>query len=193
MSDIESYLWCIKNNFLKRTSTYCLIYFLVCVVPFSIAFMVPKFVSCSGAYYILDPISKGNASLAIKSILSSQIPLTLQLVILLCSVFTLCNKYITAILVSWRSISLGAAISFVNEGYVLGGSISPLAFSGYFVATLLFIILASVASVYSEAISHTLLSGSRRFTVSLAAEMIKYYLILSGGIFILGCISVISI
>ena len=192
--DTEAYLTHVKSEFSRRVAADFIICFVLFALACLLAFASVRIISHEETYVLTSPVSRGSAGDFVGSILSSQLPNAAVLPVLLFSVFTVVNKWITALICIWKGASLGTAACLIMSGSVRGISdTSAWSLAVYFLASVLFASLAALSRVYSDAICRTYAAEERRYTVSLATEYIKLFFIIAGGIFLLGSISTILI
>lgn len=192
--DTETYLTHVKSEFSRRVAAN----FIVCFVWFALScvlsYLAVKFFARDIVYAVTSPVSRENFGSIIATTLVSQLPNTAAMFILFCSVFTVLSRWITVLLCIWKGAALGVTACLVMKDAVFGIS-ERFAYSlvAFFFVSVLFSSLAALSRVYSEVICHTALTGERKYTSSLVLEYIKLFLIIAGGIFLLGSISTILI
>jgi len=104
------------------------------------------------------------------------------------------NRWITALLCIWKGVAFGVDACLIMKGTVRGISDHwTWSLAVFFIASVLIVALAAVSRVYSDVICYTFAADERRYTASLAMEYVKLFLLISGGIFLLGAISTILI
>ncbi len=192
--DTETYLTHVKSDFSRRVAAD----FIVCFVCFALscvlAYLSVKLFSRDIVYVLASPVSRESVGSLISTALISQLPNAAVLVILFCSVFTVLNRWVTVLLCAWKGTALGVTTCLLMKGSVLGISErSVYSLVAFFLASVLFSSLTALSRVYSEVICHTSVAGERKYTASLVLEYVKLFLIIAGGIFLLGSISTILI
>ncbi len=194
MIDTETYLIHIKSDFLRRAAAGFIICLIVSAVSCAMAYGGAWLLCGDESYVIVSPLSAGGFADTVRSAAVSQLPTVIELSVLFASVFTVVNKWILALLCAWRGACLGCAAYLMGSGAVggiSGGWTWALIF--YFLATVLFVALAALARVYSQVICRVYSAEEIKYTASIGMEFLKWFLVISGGIFILGCTSVILI
>lgn len=194
MNGTETYLVHVKSNFWRYTAQRFIIYIAFVAVSFALAYPATA-VFCKGRIFtVVEPMSIEGAPGVIGGVVTSQIPTALVLMILFASTFTVISKWIGGLLCVWRGACLGVSVSLMGKG-VVGGITDEWTWSLalYFTVTVAFAALSAVSAVYSDVICRMHGNGERKYAVSVTAEYIKLFLVMSGGIFILGGISVIII
>lgn len=192
--DTETYLTHVKSDFSRRVAAD----FIVCFVCFALScvlsYLSVKLFSRDIVYVLSSPVSRESVGSLLSTALVSQLPNAAMLVIMFCSVFTVANRWITALLCAWKGISFGTAICLVMKDAVLGVS-ERFTYSlvAFFLSSVLLSSLAALLRVYSGVICHTFVADERKYTASLVLEYVKLFLIFAGGIFLLGTISTILI
>ena len=107
------------------------------------------------------------------------------------------NRQISACFLLHKLIYRFAEV--LDGGLISGGMVESVgrywipALTLYFAATVLMILLAAVSHLYSLGICRAHSDGMTRIRRELAAEYLRMFLILSGGVFILGCTAVLLI
>ena len=192
--DTETYLTHVKSEFSRRVAAN----FIVCFVWFALScilsYLSVKFFARDIVYVVTSPISRESVGSVIGTTLVSQLPNTAAMFILFCSVFTVLSRWITVLLCAWKGTALGVTTCLLMKGSVLGISErSVYSLVAFFLASVLFSSLTALSRVYSEVICHTSVAGERKYTSSLVLEYVKLFLIIAGGIFLLGSISTILI
>lgn len=193
MIDTETYLIHLKSDFLRRIAAG----FIVCIIVFAMSCVLAYLVAWWGfddAYMITSPITVNGVVGTVKSAAVSQIPNVIALAVLFASVFTVVNKWIVMLLCLWKGACLGCAAYLMGSGAVRGISGTwAWSLTFYFLAAVAFMVLASVSLVYSQVICRMFAAEEKKYTASIGMEYLKCFLVMSGGVLILGCISVILI
>lgn len=194
MSGTENYLLHVKKEYTRLVASGFLIYFVISAVFCVFGYVSFALFAEDFRYAVLSPISFGSITAFLKSVTVSQTPLVIELAVLMVSVFTFLCKWVSGVLCAWRGLSLGCVAYLIGNGAVTGVSEKwALSLSVGFAATVAFVLLAAVSLVYSSTISYLNVAGERRYAVSVLTEYFKYFLVISGVILILGCITVILI
>lgn len=192
MNDTENYLLHKKSTLAKSIPAGFLVNLIGAIASFCITYMLYGIFLPDTRYRAVEPLVTGDIYSLVKSLCLSQPETLASLLILFFSTFTTGAKAISFFLCLWRGASLGCASSLLGIGIIYGISdYWNIGLSLSFFATVIFILLSSYSAVYSDCILKTYSNGKYRYTSSLICEYVKCFLTLSGGVIIVGGLSVI--
>lgn len=192
MNDTENYLLSKKSTLSKTIPAGFLVNLIGAMGAFGIVYVLYGIFAPQTRYHVIEPVVYGDFSDLIRSLCLSQSCTVIALAVMFFSTFTVCSKAISFFLCLWRGTCLGCAASLLSSGLVSGISDCwNIGLSLSFFSTVIFIFLSSYSAVYSDCILKTFASAEYRYASSLTNEYIKCFLTLSGGVIIVGIISVI--
>ena len=185
MSNTECYLLFSRNYYVRRAASAFLFYLAVMVLSSVIGYLYFLLLGADGSFAIIDQ-SKRAADL-----LDGQKCNVIEASVMFVAVYTVCFRWIAAFLCVLRGACLGVSIGVFAGGRLLG---APGGFAwvlvAYFLSSVAFLAIASVSHIYSEVICTAHVSKDRRTMRPLIIEYTKLFLIMSGVVFIFGCITV---
>lgn len=194
MNETENYLLHKRSTLAKSIPAGFIIHLIGAMTAFGLVFAFYS-VFCQGIRCrAADPVVYGKWSALIRSLCLSQSGNIFSLLLLFLTGFTICSKGISFLLCLWRGASLGCAAALLSSGCVI--SISGTWHAGLllsFLATVLFILLTSYVTVYSDCILRTFSMREYRYTSSLIREYCLCFLTLSGAVLSAGILSVLLI
>ena len=150
--------------------------------------------SYGGYFLAVCPVEKGSFAAAFLSVLRCASSSAAALLLIYAAAHTVFSQAVSGAVLLWRGISLGCTGGLISGGMVesVGRHWIP-ALTLYFAATVLMILLAAVSHVYSLGLCRAHSDGVSRIRRELAVEYLQLFLILSGGVFVLGCTAVLLI
>lgn len=191
MNETENYLLHKKSTLAKSIPAGFIVNLIGAMTAFGLTFVSCTIFQNGTRYQVVDPVIHGSISACIRSLCLSQQSTVAALLFLFFTGFTVCAKGISFVLCLWRGASLGCAAALLSSGLLIG-------FAGTwhaglllsFLGTVIFILLSSYASVYSDCILRTFSAGEYRYASSLIREYCFCFLTLSGGVLSIGILSV---
>ncbi len=194
MNDTKSYILELRDTLSGRLAARFLFFLFLSVLSCGIAFAVTSQASYGGYFLAVCPVEKGSFAAAFLSVLRCASSSAAALLLIYAAAHTVFSQAVSGAVLLWRGISLGCTGGLISGGMVesVGRHWIP-ALTLYFAATVLMILLAAVSHVYSLGICRAHSDGVSRIRRELAVEYLQLFLILSGGVFVLGCTAVLLI
>lgn len=190
MNETESFLLHKRSTLSKSIPTGFIIHLIGTMIAFGITFAIYSLFQNGTRYQVTTPLVFEDLTDCIYSLCLSQTGDTVALLILFISGFAVGARGVSFLLCLWRGISFGCVVSLLSSGLLIG--YAETWYAGLllsFLATILFILLSSYVSVYSDCILRTYSTRKRRYTSSLTREYCLCFLILSGSILSVGIVS----
>ncbi len=195
MNDTKNYIFELRDTLTQRLAGRFLFFLLLSALSAGIAFAVTSQTSFSGYFLAVHPVETGNGFLRTAlSVIRCTLPSALSLLALCISSHTTFSQAVSAAVLLRRGICLGCAGALMANGTVR--SIGPywtLALTLYFAASVLIVLLAAVSHLYSLGLCRAYTDRRNRLRRELAAEYLRLFLLLSGGVFILESAGVLLI
>lgn len=144
-----------------------------------------------GTYAVVTAQPDGFFS-RIASVILSQLPRTVWLLLLYLSAFTLWGPILSFALSAWYGLSVGCTLAMLQSGTLLFLAQSPalpVLFS--FASVVLMLLLASLTSVYARALCSASLSEDGASRSILWLEYSSLFLVISGGVYLFGSAAVL--
>lgn len=194
MNDTKSYILEMRDTLAGRLAARFLFFLLLFALSCGIAFAVTSQASYGGYFLAIRPVERGSLSVTVLSVLRCALPSAVALLIIYAAAHTAVSQAVSGAVLLWRGICLGCAGGLMTGGMVesIGRYWIP-ALTLYFAASVLMILLAAVSHVYSLCLCRAHADRMFRIRREIAAEYLRLFLILSGGVFVLGCAAVLLI
>lgn len=188
MKNIEGYISLIRNSNTRRAASAFLTYLAVSAVSTVAAYLYFLVLGSNLRYAIVE------SSTTAADLMGSQMNNAIEALILFAAVFTVGYRWIAPILCAWRGACLGCATYILRMDNLIGASAGyRWSLAAYFASIFAFLALSAVSLVYSDAICASHTAGEKAEKRALIIEYAKVFLILSGAIFIFGCLTVVLI
>ena len=194
MNDTKSYILELRGTLTGRLAGRFLFFLLLSALSCGIAFAVTSQTSPDGYFLAIRPVGQGSFSGTVLSVLRCALPSAVSLLLIYAAAHTSASQAVSAAVIMWRGIALGCA-----GGLISGGTVESVsrywipALTLYFAATVLTCLLAAVSHVYSLCFCRAYSDRKFRILRELAAEYLRIFLILSGGVFVTVCAAVLLI
>ena len=193
MNDTENFLVHLKSELARRVLRSFLAFFALYAAALVISFLLfnnfdfgKYVVACDGSGVgIINGI--GNA---VKSVF----PLALSMILIYLSAYSPFCSAMSAVSAAYFGLSLGTSAALIGRKMLVGvGTGWRVAAWLSFAAAMVMMLFSAVSMLYSCALTYTFSRGEKRYFRSLAAEYTKCFLVISGGVFVLGCASAVFI
>ncbi len=196
MNDTKSYIFEMRDTMAGRLAGRFLFFLLLFVLSCGIAFAVTSQTSYGGYFLAIRPVDTGHGRFfgTVLSVLRCALPSAVSLLVICAAAHTVFSQAVSAAVLLWRGLCLGCAGGLMTCGAV--ASIGPywtLALTLYFAASVLIVLLAAASHIYSLVLCRTHADRMFRIRREIAAEYLRLFLILSGGVFVLGGAAVLLI
>jgi len=193
MNETTTHLEYIRENLYKRLIGNLLVSFFMAAVSFGVSYFIYSSLALE-KYLITNPVVSGNVITTIVSAVFSQLPCTISLVILFFSSFTIFCRPIAYMLCIKRGLSAGCFTALAVSGNISGLSHNwSIGLLIYIISTILFLVLVSLTVIYSHCICRTYSTNEKRISMSLGFEWLRFFLPISGTVYITGLFSVLFI
>ncbi len=195
MNDTKNYIFGIRDTLPGRLAGRFLFFLFLFVLSCGIAFAVTSQIPCGGYFLAVCPVETGGSFTGtVLSVLRCSLPSAVALLAVYAAAHTIFSQAVSAAVLLWRGLCLGCAGGLMTGGTVASiGSHWTFALTLYFAASVLMVLLAAVSHMYSLVLCRAHADRSFRLRREIAAEYLRLFLILSGGIFVLGSAAVLMI
>ena len=141
---------------------------------------------------IIERLSLNNPAAAVISVAEALSGITVSLLVLFVSSFTVFSRRIMYFLCLWRGASLGCAAALLVSGVISGlPANASCALMTAFLQTVVFVLLVSFSDVYSDCFLQIFSQNDRLYKNAFVREFLLCYLTLSGIILSAGIIEVL--
>lgn len=180
----------ITERLAMRFIAYLILFALSCVFSFACTSR-----SVYGGYFLaISPIDRSSFPAAMLSVLRCALPSALCLLAVYAAAHTVFSQAVSGAVILWRGLCLGCAGGIMGSGAVYSiGRYWTLALTLYFAASMLMILFSAYSHVYSLCLCRAHSDRMFRIRREIAAEYLRLFLILSGGVFAAGCAAVLLI
>ena len=194
MNDTKSYILGLRDTLSGRLAGRFLFFLLLSALSCGTAFALTSQASFGGYFLAVRPVGQGSFVGTALAVLRCALPSAVSLLLIYGAAHTVFSQAVSGAVLLWRGISLGCAGGLISGGTVesVGRHWIP-ALTLYFAATVLMILLAAVSHIYSLGLCRAHADRMFRIRREIAAEYLRLFLILSGGVFVLGCAAVLLI
>ena len=195
MNDTKNYIFGLRDTLVQRLAGRFLFFLLLFALSCGTAFAVTSQISFGGYFLAVRPLNTGSRFLpAAVSLIRCTLPAAVSLAAVWISAHTIFSQAVSAAVILRRGICLGCAGALMADGTVRSlGTHWILALTLYFAASVLMILLAACSYVYSLGLCRAHADRMLRIRHEIAGEYLRVFLILSGGVFLLTCGTVLMI
>ncbi|MBQ2278152.1 MAG: hypothetical protein II333_06235 [Clostridia bacterium] len=195
MNDTKNYILGLRDTLAERLAGRFLFFLLLFALSCGGAFAVTSRIPCGGYFLAVHPLNTGGSlPHTAVSLIRCTLPAAVSLLIIGLSVHTAASQAVSAAVILWRGVCLGCAGALMADGTVRSlGTHWILALTLCFAASVLIILLAACTHVYSLGLCRAYADRTHRIRREIAGEYLRVFLILSGGVFLLTCGTVLMI
>jgi len=192
MNPIENYLLYRARSFPKHISAGFIIHMIVTMVSFGIVYSFFMIFPPDARFILTHSVALNNPAAAVISVAEALSGITVSLLVLFVSSFTVFSRRIMYFLCFWRGASLGCAAALLVSGVISGlPANASCALMTAFLQTVVFVLLVSFSDVYSDCFLQIFSQNDRLYKNAVVREFLLCYLTLSGIILSAGIIEVL--
>jgi len=159
---------------------------------FLCGFLLTPILSGGGSFLAVSPVTGGCPAVVVLSVLRCLFPSAAALLGIYAAAHTPWSAAVSGTVIVWRGICLGCAGVLMKNGSVVSiGQHWISALILYFAASVLMILLASCSTSVSRYLCRTYADGDTRRFRTAAADWLILFLLISGGVFVLGTAAVL--
>ncbi len=165
---------------------------LLFALAFLAGFLLAPIAADGGIFLAVSPVTGGRPGAAVLSVFRCLFPSAIALLGIYAAAHTPWSSVVSGAVIVWRGICLGCAGVLMKNGTVIsiGRHWIP-ALMLYFAASVLVILLASCSQTVSRYLCRTYADGDFRQFRTAAVDWLRLFLIVSGGVFLLGTTAVL--
>lgn len=195
MNDTKNYILNLRDTLAGRLAGRFLFFLFLFALSCGIAFAVTSQTSFGGYFLAVRPVETGvGFPRTALSVIRCTLPSAVSLLAVWISAHTTFSQAVSAAVLLWRGLCLGCAGGLMNGGTVV--SIGPhwtAALILYFAASVLIVLLAACTHVCSLCLCRAYADRMFRIHREIEGEYLRIFLVLSGGVFLLGGTAVMMI
>jgi len=158
-----------------------------------LSFLLAPLAASGGVFLAVSPAADGHPA-AVLSVLRCLFPAASALFLLYAAAHTPWSAAVSGAVIGWRGLCLGCAGALMKNGTVVSiGRYWVPALLLYFAASVLVILLASCAHAVSREFCRSYADGNVRRFRKTAADWLRLFLVIAGGVFALTAAAVLLI